>query len=443
MTEKDAFETGDQLALTELAEAVADEEAEQAVPVLPVLHDVLDEIAEEVTNHCCVGVILLDVSNLGPWERRHGATSFQTLMGHLSGAIKEMQGGVIRRSDRICLEAVGGDTVLIFLSQPRKEDSQPASMVDLEDVVGRIKRGLFEPLAMSQMIYQKALDLVSMGSALILHNSSVDPRREIYRAIRRARADAMVSYHEMQRRRNRVVGHMIAHRKIHTVYQPIMRLKSREVLGFEALSRADRTDAERLGVHLFVAASRAELDGELDQACRALSVVRRPAMTDETKLFINCLPPTFFSPNRELDRLVDGWLEDGLKPTQLVFEVTEQITYEQVVRIMPTIQRLRDRGFLFALDDVGTGAANLRLLADLEPDFIKMDIGLTNGISGSHRKRELAEYLMELARKSGATLIAEGIETDEDLQVLVEIGVPLGQGYLLGRPQEAGKLLAG
>lgn len=161
------------------------------------------------------------------------------------------------------------------------EGSESGVTIDFEEIATRMKRKLFEPFCDSHLNFQQALDLVAPGSALILHNSSVDPRREIYRAIRRARTEAHVNYRDMQRRRNRVIGHMIAHRKIHTVYQPIVELHDRSSLGYEALSRAGANDAEKLGIHLFVAATRAELDGELDQACRTLSMHRRPALNTE------------------------------------------------------------------------------------------------------------------------------------------------------------------
>ncbi len=438
MFDEDPFATAEQRELEELSEAVLDEEAERAEPGLPVLHEVIEALAELVAKHRCVGMILVDTSHLETWERRHGAAAFTALMARLSAAAAEARGSVIREQDVVCLEMPEGDTVLLFLSQARqKQGEQTKGAVDVEEVMARFERQLFEPFSMAKLRFHRALDSVALGSALLLHNSSVDPKREIYRAVRRARADAKVNFHEMQRRRHRVVGQMIAHRKINTVYQPILRLPERRIMGYEALSRAESTDAEKLGVHLFVAASRAELDGELDQACRVLSIGRRPQMDETKRLFINCLPPAFFEPNPELDELIDGWLEDGLKPHQLVFEVTEQITHDQAVRIMPTVERLRSDGFLFALDDVGTGAANLKLLADLEPDFIKMDLTLTQGIHTSQRKQDLAAYLLELAKKSGARLIAEGIEEEEELAVITDLGIELGQGYLLGRPKPA------
>ncbi len=436
MFDEDPFATAEQHQLEELSEAVLDEEAEKARSMLPLLHDVLDDLAKDVEKRRCVGLIIVDNSRLAGWERRHGAAAFTTLMSRLTHSAVEAHGVVIRDDDTLCLEHPGGDSILLFLSRPRQNEGVAPS-VDVEDVMTRFERHLLDPFNLSKLRFQQALDSISLGSALLLHNASVDPRREIYRAIRQARKNADVRYHETKRRRHRVVGHMIAHRNIETKYQPIFHLPQQELLGFEALSRAAARDADRLGVHLFVAAARAELDGELDQACRSLSVHRRPRMEGSHRLFINCLPPTFFDPNPELERLVDQWVADGLQTDQFVFEVTEQITDDQAQRIMPVIQRLRERGFLFALDDVGTGGANLKLLADLAPDYIKMDLTLTQEIDQSERKQALAQYLLELANKSGAQLIAEGIETEAELQTLIDLGVHLGQGYLLGKPRSA------
>ncbi len=442
MLDEDPFATAEQQQLDELSEAVLDEEVQRTRSDLPVLHEIIDELSEEVAQRSCVGLIVVDTVNLEGWERRHGATSFATLMARLAEAAREGRGDTIRSNDRLCLNMPGGDTLLLFLSQPRDHSENSVSpSLAVEDVMARFERQLFEPFSAAKLTFHEALDSVSMGSAHLLYNTSVDPRREIYRAIRRARADAAVNFEEMQRRRQRVVGHMIAHRKIETMYQPIVALPQRQIVGYEALSRADEADSDELGVHLFVAAARAELDGELDQACRTLSVDRRPTIDSEKQLFINCLPPTFFEPNRELNQLVDQWLADGHDPGQFVFEITEQISYEQALRIMPAVERLRDQGFLFALDDVGTGAANLRLLADLDPDYIKMDISLTQGIHESQRKQDLAQYLLDLANKSGARLIAEGIEKEEELDTIVELGIELGQGYLLGKPKPAEKWL--
>lgn len=435
MSEMDPFESGTQQELDELSEAVRDEDAEQGLVELPPLHVNIEKIAQRVADRTCVGVIVLDATNLGAWERQYGATQYSQLMSKLAQATERMKGSAIRHDDIVCIDAPAGETVLIFLGGPREDADGPT--IDFENIVTRVKRQLFEPFQATQIWYHTALEMVCTGSALLIRNDSVDPRREIYRAIRQARIDAQVGHREIQRQRHRVVGHMIAQRKIRTLYQPIVELSSGEAVGFEALSRAEQADAEKLGVHLFVAAAKADLDGELDQTCRSLSIVRRPGLATGRALFVNCLPSTFYEPMRDLEQMLHEWEEDGLSPGQLVFEITENITHEQLRRILPNVRKLQARGYRFAVDDVGTGTSNLQLIADLEPQFIKMDISLTRGIALSNRKQALATYLLELADRCDAELIAEGIENQPDCDMVQTLGIHLGQGYLLGMPESA------
>ena len=449
MGKSDPFESGTFEQLEELSEAVRDEDAVNELDGIAVLDHFIEDIADRVANRTCAGVVVIDATSLGGWERQHGSTHFSALIHKLANAAESLRGSAIRNEDLVCLDRVEGETILIFLSGPRDlnesssaepevEVDHTGRVIDFESIVARIKRQIFEPFRASQLWYHTALEMVATGSALLIHNGNVDPRREVYRAIRHARIDAQVGHREIQRQRHRVVGHMIAQRRIRTLYQPIVDLETSEIVGFEALSRAEQSDAEKLGVHLFVAAAKADLDGELDTTCRSLSVVRRPGLSKNRQLFVNCLPSTFYEPMSDLEAILNEWEADGLKPEQLVFELTENITHDQLRRILSNVHYLRARGYQFAIDDVGTGASNLQLIADLEPQFIKMDISLTRGIAHSARKQALARYLLELADRCQASMIAEGIEAEEDRETVRSLGIKIGQGYLLGMPESAG-----
>ncbi len=437
MLEDDPFGP-EQDELDELSEAVRTEEQDRELADaegLSTLSDCIDTVASSVASRDCSAVVVLDGSNLGAWERKYGSGAFNALMARIGAAFEDLRGSAIRNEDVVCIDGRGGDSIIVFLGPPREQ--QNGLMIDFDEIAVRLKSALLKPYEGFEIWYHEALDHIATGSALIIHNDSVDARREIYRAIRQARADSQTNLKEVQRRRHRVLGHMIAQRRIRTFFQPIVDLETNELFGWEALSRASGNDAERLGVHLFVAASRADLDGELDQTCRALSLHRRPGLTKDQCLFVNTLPNAFYGSMNELEGLLEQWLNDGLSPHQLVFEITESITHEQLRRILPSVEVLRDRGFRFAVDDVGTGQANLQLITDIEPQFLKMDISLTRGIAHSSRKQALADYLLELSGRFNAHLIAEGIEEEHDREALEDLGVRLGQGFLLGRPQEA------
>ena len=399
------------------------------------LHDLLSSLTERVTKRACTSVIVFDASRLGSWERQHGSRAFEAILDRFYDEVNRLSLEIFGESTQVCFDAQGGDMVLVF--PVRNSSNETTRFVDMEEQLHTLNAALLERLAPLQIWFHEALEMIASGSSVILHSGAVDPRRAIYRATHKAMRDAQISHGEVQRRRNRVVGHVIAHRKLDTLYQPIFQLdpqSSGEPLGYEALSRPLAREARKLGVHLFVAAARADLDGELDATCRALSITRRPSLSRDEKLFINCLPPTFYDDMRDLEGILEKWEESGMQPDQLVFELTESITKNQVARILKNVEKLRTRGYMFALDDVGTGTSNLELLAEVEPDFIKMDMSLTIGISESTTRQNLAQYLLDLAQRGGAHLIAEGIENESDLHTLREIGVPFGQGFLLGRP---------
>lgn len=405
--------------------------ASSAVRMLPTLDEISSDVVDAVTAGRCSAVFVFDASRLAAFERQHGAVAFDALFEKFVQALARVCTQHLGDDVMLCVDAREGDSVLIF---PSQSEPVQGAWLDLEDQLYSLQKDLIARIAELQLWYQDALEAIASGSSVILHNSAVNPRRAIYRAIRLARHDAQVAYGEVQRRRHRIVGHVIANQKLRTFYQPLVNLESGETFGFEALSRPWEREARKLGVHLFVAASRAELESELDAICRSLSIERRPKLGPGQCLFVNCLPQTFYDEMTELEGVLALWEASGMKPAQLVFEVTENITKKQFKRILANVRALRARGYRFALDDVGTGTSNLELLIEFEPDVIKMDMSLTIGISKNKRKQELAEYLLELSRRTGAQLLAEGIEDAEDLQAVRDLGVRFGQGYLLGRP---------
>lgn len=407
---------------------------------LPILPSIIDRVAQGVRARDIIGVLVFDATPLESWEHRHGPEAFDDLIERFGEAASEMCGSAIRRKDIVCRNAAGGGSVLIFLSRPRS-DPQESDSLDFDTIADRTKEYAIGALGEEGEL-EEVLERIQVGTSLIVGKDSVDPRRQVYRAIRRARNDIRARERKRIEQLHQVVGSVIAQRDIETLYQPIVQLTDQCPIGFEALSRVGTDRSCDLDDPLFSAAAKVELEAELDQICRTLSVDRRPELEEDKKLFVNCLPAAFYDPNQQLETLLDEWLEhERLDPDQLIFEINEDISQSEADRILPTIRRLRRSGFQFALDDMGTGKTNLRLLADLEPTYIKMDISLTRGIADSVRKQALASYLLDLAEKSDAELIAEGVESQRDLETVVELGVEYAQGHLIGRPGEEGEFI--
>jgi len=126
----------------------------------------------------------------------------------------------------------------------------------------------------------------------------------------------------------------------------------------------------------------------------------------------------------------------GISPNQVVIELTEQTPTDDFQLLFNALHHYRAMGFSIALDDLGAGYSSLRLWSELRPDYVKIDRHFIDGIHQDALKREFVGSILQIAKASKAQVIAEGIELEEELLVLIEMGVDLVQGYLLCRPQE-------
>jgi EAL domain-containing protein (putative c-di-GMP-specific phosphodiesterase class I) len=126
----------------------------------------------------------------------------------------------------------------------------------------------------------------------------------------------------------------------------------------------------------------------------------------------------------------------GLDPRKIVLELTEREGIEDIDRLRSAVEACRTAGIRVAADDVGAGNAGLRLLSQLRFDIVKIDLSLVQGGGGHNQSHEIVRTLRDLADRWGALVVAEGIETPAQLEVVRSLGIAAGQGYLLGRPAE-------
>lgn len=126
----------------------------------------------------------------------------------------------------------------------------------------------------------------------------------------------------------------------------------------------------------------------------------------------------------------------GLSPNRIVIEITERQTVGDFPRLMSDIARLREEGFKIAVDDAGAGYNSLHAIAELRPEFVKIDRNLTRNLDVNGERRALLATLVRYARQIGTAVLGEGAETHEELSTLIDLGVTYGQGYLMGKPND-------
>ena len=230
----------------------------------------------------------------------------------------------------------------------------------------------------------------------------------------------------LAQRRGTITEVLHAPSSIDTVFQPIVCLTTGRTVGFEALSRF-RAQPERTPDRWIAEAHAVGLGLEVEVECVRRAFRLRGSLPGDAYMSVNMSPDAVLSP--EMESVLGGGSLEGL-----VIEITEHDAVGDYAPLAARRAEYRGRGALVAIDDTGAGHSSMRHVTQLAPDYIKIDRSLIRDVHLDHAKRALVRSLVTLERDLGASIVAEGIESASELRALRELGVPLGQGYLLARP---------
>lgn len=213
-------------------------------------------------------------------------------------------------------------------------------------------------------------------------------------------------------------------RSFHPVFQPIVELASREIVGYEALTRFDSGQRPDL---CFADAWSVGLGPELEMAALDAAIEAGKALRSGAFLGLNTSPRLMAYAER---------LRDVLRPAgrPLVLEITEHETIADYDALRDAIRSL-GHDIRVAVDDAGAGVANFGHIIDLRPDFVKLDISLVRRVNANLGRQAMVVGMRHFARTAGCRLIAEGVETAEEADTLTSLGVEFGQGYVFGHPE--------
>lgn len=226
---------------------------------------------------------------------------------------------------------------------------------------------------------------------------------------------------------------ILEEQRVHAVFQPIFNLKRGELSGFEGLIRGPVGPFHN-PLNLFEAAGRAQRLHELEQLCRRTICGRFHAQQMPGKLFLNVTPMTLVESGYRSGVTNEILAQVGLDPARVVIEITEQYPHQDYGLIRAATAHYRKQGFEIALDDLGAGYSSLRIWSEIRPEYVKIDRHFIENLASDAPKREFVKSIESIARGLGCKVIAEGIETQAELEVLAGMGLELGQGFGLGRP---------
>ncbi|MBR9882264.1 MAG: GGDEF domain-containing protein [Oceanospirillales bacterium] len=223
---------------------------------------------------------------------------------------------------------------------------------------------------------------------------------------------------------------------LYPVFQPIVDLSTGECLGHEALIRGPAGTPLHPPYRLFNAAIRHHLLHRLELLCRRRSIESFASQSLGGKLFLNVSASLLSTPDYQHGFTIELLQALGIPQEDIVIELSEQHPFDNHGLTRSAVDHYRQMGFRIAIDDLGSGYSGLKLWADLQPDYVKIDMHFVRMIDRDSVKREFVRSICNIGRTLHCNIIAEGIETLEELHTLQEMGVRYGQGFLLGRPKE-------
>jgi EAL domain-containing protein (putative c-di-GMP-specific phosphodiesterase class I) len=211
-------------------------------------------------------------------------------------------------------------------------------------------------------------------------------------------------------------------------YQPIVEMSSRTVFGYEALLRSTEASLPNPGAVLDAAEQLGRLD-DVGRAVRRKAPAPMDGISPSTLLFVN-----LHSADLEDESLVSPDSPLTAIASRVVLEITERASLDHVKDVRSKVAELRSLGFRIAIDDLGAGYAGLTSFAQLEPEFVKLDMTLVRGVHQNSVKAKLVQSMTDLCKDMGIRVVAEGIEVPEERDAIVGMGCDLLQGYLLAKP---------
>jgi EAL domain-containing protein (putative c-di-GMP-specific phosphodiesterase class I)/GGDEF domain-containing protein len=369
-------------------------------------------------------VLYLNFVRYSKIEEIYGWEKLDAVLETTAAAVREFLDDTALSTSRVMVSFTNDDD-FIFFHIPAAGVSA-ATESEITEMVSRLQRHVAGRIEAQHGEDIAALFDIYVGRAHVYYNPKIRLERLIYRGIREA-ANASRSIEERERaRRVSDLRSSLRDRAVYVDYHPIVVTETRAIFGYEALARGVMRSLRSPEV-MFDVAAEADLVWELSRLCRARAIEGiETRLQPNELLFINVDPHDFNDP---------AFNENEVKyPDRVVIEITERTAIKDYPKFRERLRAFRERGFRFAVDDAGSGYAGLGSIANLEPDFIKLDISLINAIDTNFIKQNLVETMVKFANDHGAKVIAEGVERADEFKTVSDLGVHLVQGFFLHRP---------
>ena len=379
-----------------------------------------------------VQVLLLDLDNFKQINDRYGHGTGDAVLVAVTEKIQQ----TVRQTDYIA--RVGGDEFMVLLLNSREGDAVKVAdkirmaIASVEVTVGGIVKTTgsigIVPLGERPVSIDELLQKLHLS----LHLCKSEGKNRI--AYEGEQVDAELKDPDASSEFKKM---LVAGEKFYTASQPIFDLRNMTKVGYELLSRMDY-EGNPSPEEFLLFARNADLLGIVDYACMKSCLSSLKDVPVVKRVYINMFPSTLTEIS--VDRLLEDFESAG-KNISFCLEINEQQILGDPLYLIPAILKIKNAGIMIALDDYGFGHSSIETLVLLEPDIVKIDRKIINGISKDTRKFNSLKRLLKVIESCKASVIAEGIENEEDLEVLRSLGVIYGQGFFMGKPETPPNLI--
>lgn len=400
--------------------------ATDALTHLPTVAGTIDSVRKQIQKRGELVVLYFNFDRYAKIEDIYGWEKLDALLETTAKAMQQfLRTSHLQLSQLMVANPHDDDFVYFHIPQA---DVSPASEEDITELTSRLQRHIARRVEEEHGDGIAALVETFVGRAHLYYNPKIRLERQIYRAMREAAtASKSLEAREMAAKLADL-RETLRERSIYIDYHPIISADTGKVFGYEALARGVMRSMRSPEV-MFDVASQSDLIWDLSRVCRqrALEGIKEH-LTEGQLLFMNVDPHDFADPAfTEVELAIAD-------PSRVVIEITERTAIKDYPKFRERLKAFRELGFRFAVDDAGSGYAGLGSIANLEPDFIKLDISLINCIDSNFIKQNLVETMVRFADDQGAQVIAEGVERAEEFEVVKALGVHLIQGFFLHKP---------
>jgi EAL domain-containing protein (putative c-di-GMP-specific phosphodiesterase class I)/GGDEF domain-containing protein len=390
-----------------------------------------ETLTEKIAKHLNeypIGLIYLDIKRFGEIEQKHGQMACQKLLQVWKQLILESE---MSGSFGLLTHRMFGDDVLLFVRM-EQEDVNWVKTVLLR-LAQEIRTIFGKQLNESMVLSGDSIELYT-GTAVLHPSTGRTAENLLYDAIKEAIHEAKRETDSEFRRLQAEFRDILAWHKITAHYQPIVSLSTGSIYGYEALARGPKESHFATPNRLWEFAEKENQLYALEKVARQRAIEGFLSNGSNWKLFINLNASVIHDPQFTPGQTLAFLEKMNLAPQNVVFEITERQSIDDYASFTKALDHYRRQGYRIAIDDAGAGYSSLQAIAELRPDYIKIDRSLIHRIDRDKIKEILVETLTVFAQKINCQIIAEGIETFEELEVVRRLGVHFGQGYLLGRP---------